>query len=149
MKTCFEINPLYQFLSRSSGREDARLSVGAILQGLKMPVSLGWDFGGLLGQDSCYFDLVLMVMCSNWSLKELKLCFLHSIEYAAGTEGEKVRIRRKFDEDWIKWINSYLGWYWLFIFIHKILFEFTNSTVLSNVQTVETEFKVELIKLWD
>ena len=50
-----------------------------------------------------------MVVSSNWSLKELKLCCLHSIEYATGTEGEKVRVRSRFNEDWTKWINSYTG----------------------------------------
>lgn len=93
-KTCFEINPIYQILSRSSGREDIRLSVGAVLLGLKVPVSLGWDYCGILGVETCNSDISMMVVSSNWSLKELKLVFLNSIEYSTCTEGEKIAKRK-------------------------------------------------------
>ena len=90
-KVCFEVSPIFQFLSRSSGREDFRISVGVILQGLKVPVSVGWDYGGLLGLQTCNADLCLMAACSSWSLKELKLALLHSVQYSSCTEGMRVR----------------------------------------------------------
>lgn len=108
-KICLEVNPIFQFFSRAGGRNDFRLSVGTILLGLGIPVSVGWDYGGLLGLvDSCS-DLSLMVICSNWSLKHLKLTFLHSIQHAAASEGEKTRIGRIFDEKWNQWVSSYVS----------------------------------------
>ena len=59
--------------------EDFSLSLGAILLGLKVPVSVGWEYGGLLGLKSSTNEFALMSVCCNWSLKELKLVLLNSI----------------------------------------------------------------------
>lgn len=72
-------------MSRASGRRDFRLSVSAILLGLAVPVSISSDFGGLLGIESVCSDLLMAVVSYNWTLKHLKLIFLHSIEHAAST----------------------------------------------------------------
>lgn len=97
LNVCFEINPIYQFVSRASGREDIRLSVGAVLLGLQVPVSIGWDYGGLLGIENGSFDLAVMILSSNWSLRHIKLVFLHSLKFSSGSEGEKIVIRKNFE----------------------------------------------------
>ena len=77
--------------------------------GLKVPISIGWDYGGLLGTKTSHNDLTLMVACSNWSLKELKMTFLYSIEYAIATAGQKINLRNSFNRSWEKWVNQYIS----------------------------------------
>ncbi len=72
------------------------MSVSAILLGLEVPVSIGSDFGGLLGIESVSKDLLIAIISYNWSVKHLKLIFLHSIEHSATTEGEKIRLKNSF-----------------------------------------------------
>lgn len=85
-----------------------RLSVAAILQGVGVPVSVGWDYGGLLSLENCYSDLSLMIVCSNWSLRHLKLTFLQSIDNAAASYGQKVGLRKSFQKEWANWLSHYL-----------------------------------------
>lgn len=73
------MNPIFQFMSKASGRSDLRLSVCSILLGLGIPVSIGWDYGGFLGLNDGNLDLLISILSFNWSLKHLKLIFLHSI----------------------------------------------------------------------
>jgi hypothetical protein len=108
-QVCFEFNPIFQFLSRSSGREDFRISVAAVMLGLSVPVTIGCDYGGLLDLDSCSLSLALTVMASNWSLRELKLIFLHSLDHSAAAQGQKSTTRRIFTDQWSKWVKSYLS----------------------------------------
>jgi hypothetical protein len=108
-QVCFEFNPVFQFLSRSSGREDFRFSVAAVMLGLSVPVTIGCDYSGLLGLDGCSLALALTVLGSNWSLRELKLTFLHSLDHSASAQGQKSTTRRRFTEQWSKWVNSYLA----------------------------------------
>lgn len=73
------MSPIFEFLSKTSGRNDLRLSVCSILLGLGIPVSVGWDYGGILGLSDGNLDLMVTILSYNWSLKHLKLVFLNSI----------------------------------------------------------------------
>ena len=54
-------------------------------------------------------DLALMLLCSSWTLRHLKLLFLHSLQHAAATEGQKAAMRKSFAAKWDKWIKEYLN----------------------------------------
>lgn len=75
---------------------------------LKVPVSVGWEYGGLFGIETSWNDLTMIVASSNWSLKDLKLVFLNSIDYAACGEGLKIKMRNQFSKEWSRWILNYL-----------------------------------------
>ena len=96
-------------MSRITGKEDVRISYGTVLQGLKIPVSIGSSYSGILGVSSSSLDLALTMVGSNWSLRNLKLSFLHSINYSAATQGQKINMRKEFFSSWEKWINSYIS----------------------------------------
>jgi hypothetical protein len=105
---CFEVNPLFQLASRAS-KGDFVLWVGPVLLGMGVPVSVGCDYGGLLGGSSASLDLAVVMLNSMWSLKHLKLLFLNSLEHAAAPRGQKVRARRLFEQRWGEWMREYVS----------------------------------------
>lgn len=83
-KVCFEFCPVSSCLTGL--REDIRISQGPILMSLDVPISLSPDDPGKFGYENSTLDFFMSVLSYNWSLKDLKLLGIYSINHAVCDE---------------------------------------------------------------
>ena len=102
---CFELNPISNLITASSGKLDLRLSTAPILLGLGYPVSISPDDPGKFGYEDCTVDFFASAVSFNWTLKHLKLVAVHSINHSICTSGQRLKLHKAFDQRWSQWIE--------------------------------------------
>jgi adenosine deaminase len=84
--------------------DDPRKSHTFTLFNLGIPISLNSDDPGKFNNEDSTFDYWLTVISSDWSLKQLKLVALYSINHAICKEGQKELMIKGFNDKWNQWI---------------------------------------------
>lgn len=78
--TCFEVCPISGVVMRI--KDDIRIGQGPILMSLNVPISISPDDPGKFGYEDSTADYFMSMISYNWSLKDLKLLGIYSINHA-------------------------------------------------------------------
>ncbi len=67
-------------------RDDTRITSAPVLMGLGHPFTINPDDPGKFGYEDTTVDYFSSIISFNWSLRELKLLAIHSINHAICSE---------------------------------------------------------------
>jgi adenosine deaminase len=77
---CFEVNHISNILTGL--RDDTRISSAPILLSLGYAVTINPDDPGKFGYEDTTVDYFSSIISFNWTLKDLKLIAIHSINHS-------------------------------------------------------------------
>ena len=83
-KICFEKCPISNIFMTYC--KDPRQGTSPLLQGLGIPITVNSDDPGKFGVEDGTMDYMFAFICYNWSLKNLKLLAINSINHAICSE---------------------------------------------------------------
>ena len=101
---CVEICPVSNQLLRYFSDLRNHPAISLFNQGV--PVTISPDDPAIFGYQGVSFDYWAAVMAWDMSLADVKKCILNSIEYSSLNTVEKDELMKKWQKQWIKFIND-------------------------------------------
>ena len=98
----FEVSPISNMLT--SLRDDTRIATPPMLMSLGYALTINPDDPGKFGYEDSTVDYFSSFISFKWSLKELKLLGIHSINHSICSEEEKQKLLASFNKRWDQWV---------------------------------------------
>lgn len=93
-----------------------------MLMSLGYALTINPDDPGKFGYEDTTADYFSAFMSFKWTLKELKLLGIHSINHAICSEEEKTKLLESFNQRWNQWVNQLLATNWKIGWLFKGLY---------------------------